>query len=108
MSNPMQDFLEAFKQRLSRDWIQQANCAEMWEEFDIDEDTEGDVSLYKRRTLQKICDACPVKQECLDDALFYSEEYTFRAGLMPKERRQLMKQLGIPSWEEKQKALRNG
>lgn len=80
-------------------------CVGLTEFFDYEE--ESRYNSEETRMLRRICNECPFKQECLEDALEYSDEYTFRAGMTPSERRVLMRAMGIPSWEEKQKAKGN-
>jgi len=102
-------FIEAWKAYLndtSRDWMKQAHCAEMYDEFDLNEENERKVPAEKIKLLRKICEGCPVKQQCLEDTLLFSDEYTFRAGLMPTERKRLMSKTGELSWFEKQQILK--
>lgn len=89
-------------------WMQAASCLGLWEEFDLNEKREKDIPGAKRKMLKRICGECPVKVECLEDTLLFSDEHTFRAGMMPSERKQLMTRLGIPTWDQKQKIIRNG
>lgn len=103
----VEQFINAYLKRDTA-WQLSASCLGLWEHFDLDEKREKDVPAAKRRSLKRICDSCPVKQECLEDTLLFSEEHTYRAGLMPSERKRLMTKLGIPSWDQKLKLLRSG
>lgn len=86
-------------------WKSQASCIGLVDEFDYNYDESREV-IGDERLLRKICNSCPVIDQCLADTLYYSDEYTFRAGMTPKERKILMKTLGIPSWEKKQEIAR--
>lgn len=98
-------FIDAINRR-DTTWHYGASCNGLWEDFDLDEKREKDIPAAKRKLLKRICDECPVKTQCLEDTLLFSDEHTFRAGLMPSERKRLMDRLGIPSWERKLKLLR--
>lgn len=84
---------------------EQRGCAGLSEMFDYDDPSEQPNSKTTKM-MREVCQACPVREECLKDALHYSDEFTFRAGMTPAERKRLMIVLGIPSWDEKQKAIR--
>jgi len=43
---------------------------------------------YERALAKQICAACPVKMECLNDAMLAGEHYTIRGGTTPRERTQ--------------------
>lgn len=47
------------------------------------------VRRYDERTAKAICNACPVRELCLDYALAAKEEYGIFGGLTPSERRLL-------------------
>lgn len=98
-------FIDAINRR-NTDWKYAASCQGLWDYFDLDEKREKDIPTAKRNQLKRICESCPVKQECLEDTLLFSDEHTYRAGLMPSERKRLMVKLGIPSWDRKLKLLR--
>lgn len=42
---------------------------------------------HEARTAKAICAACPVRAECLDDAIDNREAFGVRGGMSPKERR---------------------
>lgn len=86
-------------------WLQRASCVGLWDFFDVD---EGDLTIngITLKTLEKICAECPVFQECLNDTMFFADEYTFRAGMLPTHRRKLMRKIGELSWDKKQEVLR--
>jgi len=108
-NDAVERFIEAWKSYVqdgSRDWMKQAHCAEMYDEFDLNEENERKVPAEKIKLLRKICEGCPVKQECLNDTLLFSDEHTFRAGLMPSERKRLMSKSGELTWDKKQQILK--
>jgi hypothetical protein len=79
-------------------WHRQAACAGMSDYFDYDPDTcPVTVDAALTATLRKICGACPVKEECLQDAINESDWQCFRAGLTPKEIRMLFVKLNVPT-----------
>jgi len=82
-------------------WYDRAACKGLSEFFDTD---CGDNSIPQDQLtlMKKICGSCPVIEECLQDSLDFSEEYTFRAGLTASQRKKLMRKLGIKSWTRKQ------
>lgn len=49
--------------------------------FPADNDTKG------RRAAKALCDRCPVRKRCLDDALSRGESHGIWGGLDPDERR---------------------
>lgn len=98
-------FVDAINRR-DTTWHYAASCQGLWEDFDLDEKRESDIPATKRNLLKRICDGCPVKTQCLEDTLLFSDTGTFRAGLMPSERKALMVKLGIPTWDQKLKLLR--
>lgn len=89
--------------KLFPEWTEQALCADQWELFDNDlEQIMGleDIPLGMSPALSagiqerdrqameavRICWQCPVRQECLRDALNQELEYTIRGGYTPRER----------------------
>jgi hypothetical protein len=102
-------FLKAYREALDtrEEWTAQASCSGLWEYFDADYKQElGEGANDTHAMMKQICAKCPVLEQCLNDTLLYSDEYGFRAGMFPKERKALMKRLGTMSWEAKQKVLR--
>lgn len=85
----------------SRQWHDRAACKGLSEFFDMDSG-EASIPRDELAMMRKICASCPVLEECLADTLHFSDEYTFRAGYTPSERKRLMRKLGIPSWTRKQ------
>lgn len=65
-------------------WTYWAACSGLGELFDLD--TPKDRGAPHLRLLKRICDSCPVFDECLADTLKFEDEYTFRAGMSPIER----------------------
>lgn len=56
-------------------------------------DAEDSRIAYKKA--RAICDECPVRQECLDDAIATDElVHGFRGGMKPKERQRYARTLG--------------
>lgn len=97
-------------------WREEALCAGMWAMFDDDrEDYEspGDLKAYllgitgrslkgapsMQRKVQAeciaICNRCPVKQECLDDAIKHHDDHTIRGGMTAWQRSKFMVDNGI-------------
>ncbi len=106
--NSIESFIQALKHR-SDTWMSAAACQGLWEYFDFDRyERESDIARTELNMLRRICDSCPVKAECLEDTLLFSDTYTFRAGMTPRERKDLMAKLDIPTWERKQYYLRGG
>jgi len=94
------------------EWTDKAGCHGLWEVFDMDYD-DTDINGKKSYAewlplMRTICDACPVKQQCLDDSVLFSDAYGFRAGLTAKERYRLRITAGginSETWHQKQKLL---
>lgn len=105
--NPTERFLKMWQETLRQrhEWTHQASCRGLYEDFDVD---EGDQSIDKQKLkmLRQICAQCPVIEECLNDAILFSDEYTFRAGLLPKERKVIRSKSREMSWDKKQEVLR--
>lgn len=67
------------------DWWEQASCAQVDPELWYPEVTDPDPAPYL------ICDACPVRQECLQDAIDTGDIYFgIRGGLSPRRRKELL------------------
>lgn len=64
-------------------WIAFALCAEV--DTDLFYPEKGGSTLYPKR----VCAACPVRAQCLDDALERDEPHGIWGGLSPAERRRL-------------------
>jgi WhiB family redox-sensing transcriptional regulator len=68
------------------DWQESAVCAQ----------TDPEVFFPEKggstREAKKICITCPVRQECLEDALVKDEGFGIRGGLSVRERRKLKRQ----------------
>lgn len=82
-------------------WWEAAACKGLSEFFDMDRG-EASIPISDIQFMRKICKSCPAFDECLDDTLKFSDEYTFRAGMTPTQRKKLMRKLGIKSWTRKQ------
>lgn len=71
---------EKFAQVFKDEWRTDAACSNVPDAdvlfFDPDHEQEA----------KAICATCPVRIECLDDALFYEDESCVRGGLNAKER----------------------
>lgn len=87
-------------------WWEAAACKGLSEFFDMDRG-EASIPNSEIQFMRRICQGCPALNECLADTLHYSDEYTFRAGLTPSQRKKLMRKLGIVSWTRKQMAIKN-
>lgn len=66
-------------------WYKRAACIGLGDLFDLD--TPRDRGAPHLRLLKSICDECPVINECLQESLEFEEEYGFRGGLSPDQRR---------------------
>lgn len=103
-------FVETLRKALKEreNWTDKAHCIGLWDIFDMDYEGEDAVSYANYLPfMRKICASCPVKEQCLNDTLLYSDEYGFRAGLTAKERRVLRRKANIDiTWESKQEVLR--
>lgn len=97
-------------------WWEQAACQGMNPMFDLDRDdyesTDESRALelgavvgsgrtmtrqmkMVERMCLRICSECPVRQECLDDAIKYRDTHTLRGGMTARDRTELMKRMGI-------------
>lgn len=92
----------------TNDWWASAACAGMSPLFDddvLDFEPEGSGRAYHRsrtpaqnraeRAAVQICKTCPVRVECLEDAIKHGDEWTVRGGLTALERRALMRTRGM-------------
>lgn len=66
-------------------WIQEAICTTTDPEIFFTENPES------KRAAKQICSACPVKSECLEDALIVGDAFGIRGGLTAKERVSLLR-----------------
>lgn len=71
-------------------WQDRALCAQVDPELFFPEKHETALAKLAKR----VCRACPVRQECLDDALDRGEEFGVWGGLSSQERRRL-KRVGL-------------
>lgn len=97
-------------------WWEDAACFGMAPMFDLDrEDYESydegfalekgiTPKLGRSKTKQmiivericlRVCAECPVRQDCLEDALHHRDKHTIRGGLTADQRIELMKQMGV-------------
>lgn len=76
------------------------SCKGMEDLFDFEH--AGTAQPPELPLLRRVCAQCPVLQQCLEDTMFYSDEFTFRAGMTPGERKRLSKKIGNKSWFKKQ------
>jgi hypothetical protein len=108
---------QALLDRLFPEWTERALCAEQWDLFDNDlEQIMGleDIPLGMSPALAagiaprdrnseeaiKICWQCPVRQECLRDALDQELEYTIRGGYTPREREIIREGYSKGDWQQ--------
>ena len=80
--------LDALFGAVEQEWQEQALCAETDPEAFFP-DKGGSTREAKR-----ICQACGVRDECLEYALEHDERFGIWGGLSERERRRLKKQLG--------------
>jgi WhiB family redox-sensing transcriptional regulator len=57
--------------------------------------------------LREVCNSCPVRNECLADALAIPERFGFRGGMLPKEREDLRRVTGVQYHRPKREAYRD-
>lgn len=67
-----------------RSWMELANCKGLDPLFDMED--PQDRTKRHLEYLTATCLACPVRQECLDDAVKMDDYWTFRGGLTPEQR----------------------
>lgn len=76
---------------LNPNWPDQARCAEMGDDMFV----EG----KDQKRARSICVGCPVRVECLSEALDSRIEWGVWGGLTERERRQLLRQRpDVESW----------
>jgi len=75
-----------------REWWDKASCARGYSEWwDVDtHQHEATLSLNNVKAVV-MCVQCPVRNECLADALKHGGEHTIRAGYTPKQQNELIK-----------------
>lgn len=109
-------FAEALRRAVAgrQEWTDQANCHGLWEVFDMDYTGSEDNSFVNLLpVMRKICNDCPVKQQCLEDSMLFSDAYGFRAGMTSRERARLRTQtrsadpIMATTWDNKQHILRH-
>lgn len=73
------------------EWVQFAACATAWPDAFFPD--QGDpVNAAKR-----VCESCPVRRICLQEALDNDEEYGVWGGLSAHQRKQLRATNGAPA-----------
>lgn len=82
-----QDFERLFD-AVEQDWQEQALCAQTDPEAFFPE--KGGST----REAKRICQACGVRDECLEYALAHDERFGIWGGLSERERRKLKKEMG--------------
>lgn len=58
---------------------------------------------HREKAAKKLCDGCPVRTACLDDALANRIDYGIWGGLTPRERRQIIRR-NDPNWRAVERA----
>lgn len=71
-------------------WVIDARCAEVGGDLWYATNTKGGPTR-ENLMAKRICDDCPVKQQCLDWALENNERYGIWGGATPRERRGMRK-----------------
>lgn len=75
-------------------WTAYASCSGCADDLFV----EG---AARQRTAREVCAACPVRLECLVDALDHAISFGVWGGLTERERRALTRRFpGVTSWEE--------
>lgn len=70
---------------MSRDWLEEALCATAGIDPELFFPGKGGTP----KEAKKICAACPVARECLDDAIAYGDRHGVRGGLSREERNRI-------------------
>ena len=65
------------------DWRDQAACRENSEPFDRYVDKS---SVTHAKAARRVCGVCPVRGECLNDAVTSGDQHGIRAGMTPDQR----------------------
>lgn len=103
--------------KLFPEWTERALCADQWELFDNDleqimdlDDIPLGMSPALAAGIQErdrqaeqavaICWQCPVRQQCLRDALEQGLEYTIRGGYTPREREVILAGYSSGEWSQ--------
>ena len=73
--------LEKVTALFKAEWTKFASCSGLSDSMFFDRDEYGD--------LVELCEGCPVRLECLDDAIYFGDE-GFRAGLTEEERNKVL------------------
>lgn len=84
----MTENFDALFDAVEQDWQEQALCAQTDPEAFFPE--KGGST----REAKRICQACGVRDECLEYALAHDERFGIWGGLSERERRRLKKRLG--------------
>lgn len=77
-----------FRPSGNQDWVQSAACADP----DAPSMFPADTDRVGIELARDICNGCPVRQTCLDDALRRGEAFGVWGGLSADERRSLRRQ----------------
>ena len=81
------------------EWQDQAHCADQGHAMYFgDESKQPTMSIKQIRNAAKLCDVCPVYDECLRHALTVREEYGVWAGTSGRGRRRLFAMLDTGEW----------
>jgi WhiB family redox-sensing transcriptional regulator len=68
-------------------WLESANCTSTDPEIFFSEESNT------VKSARKICEECPVKTECLNDAIEKDDQFGIRGGLTARERKNLRRRL---------------
>jgi WhiB family transcriptional regulator, redox-sensing transcriptional regulator len=75
-----------------QDWRAYGHCAE------IDPEVWFAVGAREHKFAKKICQSCPVRQQCLEYAMEAPVDYGVWGGLTERERRRFRRQAGADGW----------
>lgn len=96
------------------DWTHEARCVDMttrdWDPWSPDEDTPEESVAYQHHLARSLCAQCPVRMECLMDALAdlpIRDSHAVRGGLTPSEQVELARELGMKWRREAQHGTRS-
>jgi len=85
-------------------WYDETPCRGLEFVFDMDPDITRKVDANTKHLMAmaiEVCESCPVRAECLADALQYREQEGIRAGLTPRQRMKLVSP-SVLSWSDRQ------
>lgn len=87
MAEPLED-LGALLNRIEKgEWVKQASCRDIDTSYFFP--SGGNEGIQRTKDVQQICSSCPVRAECLTDALRAAVRHGLWGGISAKKRRNL-------------------